>query len=180
MARVLLAGASGTLGSAVAGVLKARARWTRALCRSSARAGGLPVDEVAIAGALRPESLTDVAEGIDVIVSCLGQTVSADMSICRPGYRDVDVPANLNLLDAARRAPVRRFVYVSVLHAENHPRVACLDAHARVATAVRGSGLSHGIVEPTGFFSAFKAFLDMAQQGASRPVRQRSGAIQSN
>jgi uncharacterized protein YbjT (DUF2867 family) len=118
---------------------------------------------VVIGDALQPVSLEAVARDVDVVFSCVGQTVSADMSIRRPGYLDVDLPANLNLLAAAKQAKVDRFVYVSVLHAGRYAGIAYMGAHARVAEAVMRSSLGYGIIEPTGFYSAYRAFLDMAR-----------------
>ena len=176
--RILVAGASGVLGREVVRALQDRGHWTRALCRSSARAEGLPASEIVIADALHPGSLKHVADGVDVVFSCLGQTVSSDLSIRRPGYLSVDVPANRNLLCAAKEAGVHRFVYVSVLHAGRFPHVAYLDAHAQVAAAVKASGLVYGIIEPTGFFSLFKVLLEMAS--SNRAVVFGSGNSKSN
>lgn len=166
MTRVLVAGSTGGLGRHILRELDRRGFIVRALCRSRSRARGLPATvEVVEADALDPRALAGVAHGIDVVFSCLGQTVSPDLAVRGPGYLDVDVPANLNLLAEAKRAGVRRFAYVSALHAGRFPACAYLDAHARVADAVKNSGLEYGIVEPTGFFSQFGALLDMAQRG---------------
>jgi uncharacterized protein YbjT (DUF2867 family) len=134
--------------------------------------------EIAIGDALKPSTLADCMLGIDTVFSCLGQTVSADLSITGPGYRDVDVPANLNLLQAAVQSGARRFVYVSVLNAEKFPKVAYLDAHAQVAGAVKSSGLSFGILQPTGFFSAFRAAVEMVKK--NQAVLFGDGSAQSN
>ncbi|MBS1828279.1 MAG: SDR family oxidoreductase [Acidobacteria bacterium] len=163
MERVLVAGATGALGRHVLHTLNQRGYYTRALCRNDARARSIAAHDIFIADALK-DNLAPALDNIDVVFSCLGQTVAANFSIRAPGYLDVDVPANRNLLDAARNANIRRFVYVSVLHADKHPGVPYMHAHALVAKAIRESGLSYAIIEPTGFFSAFYAFLDMVRK----------------
>ena len=150
--RVLVAGATGSLGRHVLAVLQQRGHYTRALSRQQTHIGA---NEVIQADALNAASLSRIADGIDAVFSCLGQTVSGDMSILRPGYLAIDVPANLNLLREAIRAKVPRFVYVSVLNAKQFPQVRYLNAHAQVSLAVETSGLSFAILEPTGFYSAF-------------------------
>jgi uncharacterized protein YbjT (DUF2867 family) len=148
------------------------------VCRSIERSQGLGADEVVIVDALRTRSLGRIADGVDAVFSCLGQTVSADLFIRRPGYLEVDLPGNLNLLRAATGAGVGRFVYVSVFGAERFPGVAYLDAHAQVAQAVKASGLSYAILEPTGFFSAFKEILNMAR--SNRALLFGDGRARSN
>jgi len=176
--RILVAGASGFLGREVVRVLQSRGHWTRAICRSSAHAQGLSASEILIADALHPDGLKGAANGVDVVFSCLGQTVSPDLSIKRPGYLAVDIPANRNLIKLAKDAGVKRFVYVSVLHADRFPYVAYLYAHAQVAAAVKSSGLSYGIIEPTGFFSHFKVLLDLVE--SNRAVVFGNGNSKTN
>ncbi|MBY0373151.1 MAG: SDR family oxidoreductase [Bryobacteraceae bacterium] len=178
MERVLVAGAAGLLGRRVLSELGERGYRRRALCRNAARARDIESEEIVSGDLLSPAAAEEAVRDIDMVFSCVGQTVSADLSIRGPGYRAVDIPANLNLLEAAKRAGVRRFVYVSVLRAEEFPDCAYLDAHAQVARAVRESGLSYGILEPTGFFSAFRALLEMAAK--DQAVVFGSGAARSN
>ena len=178
MERILVAGAAGLLGRRVLSELGERGYRRRALCRNAARARDIESEEIVSGDLLSPAAAEEAVRDIDTVFSCVGQTVSADLSIRGPGYRAVDIPANLNLLEAAKRAGVRRFVYVSVLRAEEFPGCAYLDAHAQVARAVRASGLSYGILEPTGFFSAFRALLQMAAK--DQGVVFGSGTARSN
>ena len=178
MKRVLVAGASGALGSCVVKELRARGAWVRAITRSKERARHIVADEVVIGDALRPDSLPAPVRDIDVVFSCLGQTVSPDFSIRRPGYLKVDLPANFNLLTAARTGGVSRFVYVSVLNAARFPGVAYLAAHAQVSALIKESRIDYGIVEPTGFFSQLGSLLDLARAG--RAMLFGAGETRSN
>jgi uncharacterized protein YbjT (DUF2867 family) len=167
MQRVLVAGATGELGRFVVKALQARGCWVRALSRSAERAASLGANEVAIGDATRPEQLAQACAGIERVFSCLGQSVGADMANRGPGYHAVDYVGNHNLLVAAKQAGVERFAYVSVFKAEAFPRVAYMRAHADVAAELRASGLSYAIIQPTGFFSAFGAFFEMARRGSA-------------
>jgi uncharacterized protein YbjT (DUF2867 family) len=165
MRRVLVAGGTGALGRHVVRLLKAHGYWVRVLTRQRERAESLGADEIAVGDATRPETLGEVCSGIDVVLSTMGQSVSAEFNSLRPGYRAVDYAGNHALLESAQKANVGRFVYVSVWGAEEHPNCAYLKAHADVAREVRQSGLRYAIVQPTGFFSAYQAFVDMARSG---------------
>jgi uncharacterized protein YbjT (DUF2867 family) len=163
--RVLVAGATGELGRHVVRGLQERGHWVRVLSRSPERAARAGPDDIVVADATKAEQLVDACKGIDRVFSCLGQSVGADMNNRGPGYHAIDYVANHNLLIAARQAGVHRMVYVSVFGAENHPNIAYFRAHADVAAELRTSGLSYAIIEPTGFFSAYKGFFDLAKSG---------------
>jgi uncharacterized protein YbjT (DUF2867 family) len=163
--RVLVAGASGALGREVVRALAARGWRVRALSREPARLAGLPVAEVARGDALSGAGLAEACDGVERVFSCLGASVSPSA----PGRRSflaVDVPANARLIEAARRAGARRFTYVSAFGAPARRDLAYLRAHEEVVDLLRGSGLSFGVVRPTGFFSAFAEYVQLAARGA--------------
>lgn len=62
---------------------------------------------------------------------------------------DAAVAGTLRLIDAARRAGVRRLVHVSVVNASETAPTPYFRAKARLEGHVRESGLSHAIVRPT-------------------------------
>lgn len=167
MQRILVAGATSVLGRTVVAALRQQGKWVRVLSRSATRAAEVAADDHAVGDALDRAQIAQCCDGIDAVFSCLGQSVGADLRNRGPGYMAVDYPANMNLLDIAQRAGVQRFVYVSAFGAEQYPAVAYFRAHADVAREIRASGLSYAIMQPTGFFSAFRAFFDMAVAGQS-------------
>lgn len=67
---------------------------------------------------------------------------------------EVAIDRTLRLLEAARRAGVRRVVHISVVNASETAPTAYFVAKARLEREVRGSGLSHAIVRPTLTFGA--------------------------
>lgn len=111
MSAVLVAGATGALGGAVAGLLHAEGHEVRGLVRSPEAAGRLAPGVVAAHGDLEdPGTLAAVLAGVEVVVS----TASAFPVDARPdAIARVDRDGQLALVDAAVAAGVRRFVYVS-------------------------------------------------------------------
>lgn len=165
--RVLVAGATGALGREVTRELLARGHRVRALVRRTP----LPDDlndrvDTHTADALRPRQLAGSCDGIDVVFSCLGASVSPRMSHGRRAFEQVDTPANLNLIDAATAAGTPRFVYVGVASHEHMAHLRYVRAHERVVEALRESPISCAILRPSGFFSAFAEFLALADKGA--------------
>ena len=160
---LLLAGATGTLGREISRALAERERPARLLARSPDRLAGIargPV-KVVLAEVTRPESLRGVMDGVDTVVSAVGITRQRDGLT----YLRVDYGANRNLLDAALRAGVRRFVYVSVLHGREMRHLRICEAKERFVDDLLQANVQATIVRPSGFFSDLTAVLDMARRG---------------
>lgn len=175
--RVLVAGASGVLGSRVAAELLRRGWFVRGLTRAAARAP--KVSEVRVGDALEPQTLAGAADTMDVVFSALGASVSASMSAGWAGFTSVDVRANRALIDEAKRAGVKRFVYVSVHHTPQMADTPYIRAHEEVVKLLERSGLDFAVVRPTGFYAALaEALLDLARKGAVPSLG--SGQTKSN
>lgn len=164
MAEILVAGASGALGTALVTELLRRGHRVRGLTRRAGSLGGRAPE--VIGDALVPDSLRGACDGVEVVISALGAPVTPSMAAPRETFSAIDTPANLNLLAEAERAGVRRFVYVSVACHEVLGHLDYVAAHEAVVAALGRSRLSHAIVRPTGFYSAFAAFLPLAAKGA--------------
>lgn len=164
--RIVVAGASGTLGREVVAELKHRGYTVRALCRSRAAAQSLQsqADEFFLADALVSDSLYGLCNDTSTIVSCLGASVSTASSEHR-SYLDVDVMANRHLLAEAKRAGVERFVYVSLFLQPAYEMTRYAQAHESVVKELASSGLAVSVIRPTGFHTAMLTFLAMARWG---------------
>ncbi|MBL8228469.1 MAG: SDR family oxidoreductase [Bryobacterales bacterium] len=161
---ILIAGATGSIGSQFVQLARSDGHRIRAFSRSAERLRGL-ADEIVTGDATHAGTMDGICNGVEIVVSTLGASVSPDHPGKRP-FRDVDTAANLRLLDAAKSAGVRRFVYVSVHIEPGYANTAYIRAHEEVVRAVAQSGLSHTVVRPTGVFSAMASFLDLARKGA--------------
>lgn len=163
---VLVAGATGMLGQHIVARLREDGHRIRTLSKDPIRAQSLAglVDEVVIGDATNPETMADAMNDVDAVISCLGAPMAFGWSD-RRSFLEVDTVANLNLVDAARRAGVRRFVYVSLLLHGNWAGTAYARAHEMVVDGLRDSGIPYAIVRPTGIFPVFDPFIPMARRG---------------
>ena len=163
MKKVLVAGSTGYLGRFVVKALKAKGYWVRALGRSEAKLEPVKAyaDELFIGEVTDPDSLVGVCDGIDVVFSSVGITRQKDGLT----YQDVDYQANKNLLSAAEKAGVAKFLYVHVLNADKMEHVAAVEAKQAFVNELEQSVLDHTVICPTGFFSDMEEFLTMARKG---------------
>lgn len=112
---ILVAGASGLVGSEVCRRLTRRGQAVRGLVRATtARPKVEALRDCGVelaAGDLKdPDSLTAACRGVNAIISTASSTLSR-----QPGdsIESVDLEGQLNLVDAARVEGIRRFVFVS-------------------------------------------------------------------
>jgi len=98
---VLVAGATGYLGSFVAKEFKSRGHTVRALARNPRRLDRIrdPVDEVAVGEVTVPDTIQGICDNIDVVFSSIGITKQKDGLT----FRDVDFKGNKNLLNDRMR-----------------------------------------------------------------------------
>lgn len=119
---VLVVGATGSLGGRAARALLDGGWAVRALVREGTDASRLTARGIEIArGDLTdPGSLAPAMDGVDAVV-----TTAAGYVRRRRGdsLKSVDDQGNRNLVDAARRADIGRFVFTSILTADQAPDV---------------------------------------------------------
>ncbi|MCB0635974.1 MAG: SDR family oxidoreductase [Lewinella sp.] len=163
MTKIIIAGATGYLGSHLVKALQMRQQPFQALGRNrqKLRRQGLPDHQIIQAEVTRPDSLRGQLAGAEVLISTVGITRQQDGLT----YMDVDYQANLNLLEEAQRAGVKKMVYVSAINGEGMRHLKIMAAKERFVDALKVSGMDYLIVRPNGFFSDMKDFLDMAKGG---------------
>jgi uncharacterized protein YbjT (DUF2867 family) len=96
----------------------------------------------------------------------------------RPTFEVVDHLGNKNLMEAAVRFDVRKFVYVSVYGPELFRGLEYVESHERFVEDLKASGLNYCVVRPTGFFSAFRIIVEMASKGRGNLIG--SGEMKTN
>ncbi len=181
--RVLIAGASGSVGSELLELAVGSGLWIRALSRRPIV--NCKAQEQLSGDALEPTAIRGVCDGVDVVASCVGASVALDSPEKR-SYLEVDVVSNRNLIEEAKRAGIRRFLYIAAFVNPGYQHTAYVRAHEQVVELLRSSGLSYTIVRPTGIFSALHDILKMAHWGfgivigsgeaKTNPVHQRDVA----
>ena len=160
---VLLAGATGYLGTNLLKVLIEKQNQVVAIVRKSNQIDNPNENylEIKHAEVTKPETLRDICKGIDTVISTVGITRQKDGLT----YMDVDYQANINLLEEAKKSSVSHFVYVSAINGDKHRHLKIFEAKEKFVDALKTSGLNYTIVRPNGFFSDMKDFLQMAKSG---------------
>lgn len=163
MKRILLAGATGYLGSYVAKELQKRDYFVRVIVRNleKLKPEEIGASQIVEAEITQPESIKDCCEGVDVVISTVGITKQKDGLT----YMDVDYQANMNLLQQAKQSRVKKFIYISVLNGENLKHLKICNAKEMFVKQLTNSGLDYCIVRPNGFFSDMSEVYQMAQKG---------------
>jgi len=163
MKKILIAGATGYLGSHILNELKHQKYIVRAMVRNAEKLKKLntDVDEIFEAEITKPLSLVNCCNGIDTVITSVGITRQKDGLT----YIDVDYQANLNLLNEALKSGVKRFIYVYIFNADKMKHLKIIQAKQRFVKALKNSGINYCLINPTGFFSDMREFLDMAKKG---------------
>ena len=160
--KILLAGATGYLGTYIAKELQKQEYPTKIVVRNKNK---VPYDasyfETVIAGVTNPESLNGIMDGTDTVISTIGITRQKDGLT----YMDVDYQGNMNLLREAMKAGVKKFIYVSALNGEKLTHLKIGEAKEKFVQALQTSGMDYCILRPNGFFSDTTEFLKMAKKG---------------
>lgn len=165
--KILIAGASGVLGFEVLKQLhQSRQYWLRAHIYSKEKRELVApyCDEVVQADATKPAQLKGLCDDIDIVFSTIGKSVSL-FRPQRSSFLDLDFQGNLNLLEEAKQAGVKRFVYTSIFGSETSPKLVQGWAQEMFTQRLMHSQLPHTIIKPVGMFSGLNDLLIMARSG---------------
>lgn len=163
MEKITIAGATGYLGAHIIKALQARHLPFLAIARNDTKLKeqGLLREQIITAEVTRADTLRGVLSGTDVLISTVGITRQKDGLT----YMDVDYQANANLLEEAKKAGVKKFIYLSAINGDTNRHLKIFEAKERFVDALKSSGMDYLVVRPNGFFSDMKDFLDMAKSG---------------
>ncbi|WP_026381092.1 NAD(P)H-binding protein [Afifella pfennigii] len=170
--RVLVLGATGTIGRAAVRALVERGHEVVCFLRPRAGAGGSLSPEASarlLPGAtLRFGEVTDPAslvrdgiagERFDVLLSCLASRTGAPKDAWA-----IDYQAHVDALAAARQAGVCQMVLLSAICVQK-PLLAFQKAKLAFEKALMESGLTYSIVRPTAFFKSLSGQIDRIRAG---------------
>jgi NADH dehydrogenase len=165
---ILVAGATGMVGGLIARRLLAQGQEVRALMRSGSNfqplveAGAEPV-----VGDLKdPASLVTACRGIAVMIT----TASAGSCGGADTPQSVDLEGNRSLIDAARHAGARPFIFVSTIAADETSPVPLLRAKAQAEAHLRASRLPYTILAATTLMDLLLPLVGGEPARAGRPV----------
>lgn len=170
--RVLVLGATGTIGRATVQALVRRGHEVVCLVRSRAGVYGTPAltgSAGPLSGAsLRFGQVTDpkslardgfCGESFDALVSCLASRTGVPKDAWA-----VDYQAHVDALEAARRAGVKHMVYLSAICVQK-PLLGFQQAKLAFEKTLAGSGLTYSIVRPIAFFKSLSGQVDRVRLG---------------
>src|SRR6266702_3380046 len=158
---MLIVGASGRLGSVVAQRLLAQGKPVRAMTRNPLSLAHLQLQGAeVVSGDLRnPASLLSSCEGVEQVLAAAHALVGKGDN----NPHTVDDAGNRHLIDAAKAAGVKHFIFVSVQGASPDSPLEFFRIKYRTEEYLRASGLSFTILRPG-------AFMDLWAQLIGRPI----------
>lgn len=170
--RVLLLGATGTIGRATARALAARGDDVVCFVRSSsavdtdgarhrlqAKLGDV---DIRLGEAADPKSLRSAdlrGEGFDALVSCLASRTGAPKDAWA-----IDYQAHADALAVAKEAGIPQFVLLSAICVQK-PRLEFQKAKLAFEKLLIESGLAYSIVRPTAYFKSLSGQIDRLRKG---------------
>lgn len=164
--RVLVAGASGSLGLEIVKLLQNKDLQVRALVHSMEGTEELQKYTSDIWAADASEGtheISHVSKAVHTVISAMGKSVSL-FDTDDHSFKETDLYGNSNLLEDAVNHGVKRFLYISIKGADTGVEYEVAKAHKRFEEALQASGMDHTIIRPVGFFSGLHDLAIMAKR----------------
>jgi uncharacterized protein YbjT (DUF2867 family) len=149
---ILVAGATGVLGSEIVRRLLAKGEKVRAIVRSTSNPDSVAAlsksgVQTVVADVKDPSSLDAACKGVQAVISGVTAVTTAKEG---DSFAATDGRGNKNLIDAARRAGAEKFVFVS-FDAAYFPAAPLADAKQDAEQHLKESGLNYTILHPSFF-----------------------------
>ena len=150
---ILVAGGTGVLGSAIVRRLMEDGRAVRVLTRRRERASTLEADgaQVSIGDLRDRSSLAEACHGVTHVIT----TANAFTGTGAQSVDAVDELGNRNLINAARTARVRQFVFTSAHVPDAYRSIDFFAAKFHTEEYLRQSGVPWTILRPTAFMETW-------------------------
>jgi len=145
---LLVVGATGTLGRQVVRRALDEGHQVRCLARNLQKASFLKEwgADIVRGNLTKPETLGPALEGITAVIDAATSRPTDSLRI-----QQVDWDGKVSLIQAAAAAGVERFVFFSILNAENFPNVPLMKIKHCTELFLAESGLKYTILRPCGF-----------------------------
>ena len=164
--KIVLAGAFGNLGAEILKALVEAGHEVVAADLKEREIDGLAGKySFKAIDATNPETLKGICDGADMVISTVGLTGAST----KVTSYDIDLYGNLNLLNEAKVAGVKKFNYISVISCDEPgaDKVPMLHAKYLFEEELKKSGLEYIIHRPTGYFydiaKVFKPYVDKGE-----------------
>jgi NADH dehydrogenase len=166
---ILIVGATGLLGGAIARILLGQGRPVRALVRHDSPSAQLAQQGLATStetlsslgaelayGDLRdPASLAAACQGVEAVIA----TANSALRSGDDNPETVELHGNRSLIDAAAGAGVKQFIFISANLADpNHP-APFLAGKGRSEAHLRASGMPYTIIAPNAYMEVWVAMV---------------------
>lgn len=145
---LLIVGATGTLGRQVARRALDKGHRVRCLVRNQQKASFLKEwgAELVPGDFCYPETLPPALEGMEAVIDAATNRINSPLSI-----REVDWQGKVNLIQAVKKAGIERYIFFSILNAQEYPQVPLMDIKKCTEVFLAESGLKYTIFQLAGF-----------------------------
>ena len=145
---ILIVGATGTLGRQVARRALDEGYKVRCLVRSPKKAAFLKEwgAELAPGNLCQPQSLQSALEGVDAVIDAATAKATDNLSM-----KQVDWDGKVALIQAAKAAGVKRYIFFSILDAEKYSNVPLMEIKRCTELFLSEAGMNYTILRLSGF-----------------------------
>lgn len=170
---LLLTGATGLVGSALLPRLLEQETQVRCLVRDPRRLGADRVRvQIALGDLTDPPSFRNAMRGVHTVVHLAGSIRDQP----RGSIEELNGIATWRMVEAAQRAGVERFLFVSALGASTHNRARFFRAKALAERAVREADIGSIVLTPSTIYAPGEGWLRVMERLALLPVIPLPGA----
>ncbi len=146
--KLLVVGATGTLGRQIVRHALDQGHQVRCLVRSQRKGAFLKEWGAELIGGdiCQPDTIAPALEDIEAVIDAATARATDSLSI-----KQVDWEGKLNLINAVKATGIDRYIFFSILGAENYPDVPLMEIKRCTELYLKESGLNYTILRPCGF-----------------------------
>ena len=152
--KLLIVGATGTLGRQIVRHALDRGYEVRCLVRSTTRASFLSEwgAELVKGDLCKPKTIAPALVGVDAVIDAATARITDNLSA-----KEVDWEGKVNLIQATKAAGVDRYIFFSILNCEQYPEVPLMDIKRCTELFLEESGLNYTVLQLAGFMQGLIA-----------------------